>query len=107
MHVTLEQVAKRVNWYTPPAEVLANPRTFLCEVMARGAIEDINTTRQHYDKDTFIDAYRHAPPGLFDNPTWAYWGLVLLGDPQALPRPVRFPDIVNPHWRGKSAGRWT
>ena len=106
MNMTLEQVAKRVNWYTPPAEVLANPRLFLCEVMARGAGPDIVTARQHYDKDAFIDAYRHAPPGLFDNPSWAYWGLVLLGDPQALPRPVRFPGAPGLHWRGQSAGRW-
>lgn len=104
--MTLEQVAKRVNWYTSPAILLANPRLFLCQVMARGTIEDIVTARQHYDNEAFIDAYRHAPPGLFDNPSWAYWGLVLLGDPQSLPRPVRFPDADNVHWLGKSVGRW-
>ena len=107
MNMTLEQVAKRVNWYTPPAQLLANPRLFLCEVMARGAGPDIVTVQEHYDKAAFIDAYRHAPPGLFDNPSWAYWGLVLLGDPEALPRPPRFPGLPNSHWRGESAGRWT
>ena len=38
------------------------------------------------------DAYRTAPPGLFSGPHWAYWGLMLLGDPEALPFPVLNPD---------------
>ena len=104
--MTLEQVAKRVNWYTPPEESLATPGLFLCQVMARGTVEDIITARQYYDSEAFTDAYCHASPGLFDNPSWAYWGLVLLGDPRALPRPVRFPDLDNTPWRGTSAGRW-
>ncbi len=104
--MNLDLVAKRINWYMPSAEVLANPRLFLCQVMARGAAADIVTVQRHYDKDAFIDAYRHAPPGLFDNPSWAYWGLVLLGSPEALPRPVRFPEAACNSWRGQSAGRW-
>lgn len=107
MDLTLEQVARRVNWHTPPADVLSQPRLFLCEVMARGGLPDILAARQHYPIETFTDAYRHAPPGLFDKPSWAYWGLVLLGNPEALPRPVRFPEATYcPGWRGRSAGRW-
>ena len=106
MNTPLELVAKRVNWYTPPAETLADTQGFLCEVMARGTIADIVVARQHFDKNAFIDAYQHAPPGLFDNPSWAYWGLVLLGDPDAMPRPVRFPEAGDNGWRGQSAGRW-
>ena len=34
-----------------------------------------------------------APPGLFSRRHWAYWGLTLLGDPEALPYPVRYPEV--------------
>ena len=102
----LERVAKQVNWYTPPAALLADPKRFLCQVMARGGADDIVEVRRHFDPEDFVDAYRHAPPGLFDNPSWAYWGLILLDDPAALPRPVRFPGDPSTHWRGTSAGRW-
>lgn len=88
---SLEDVARSVNWYTPPAQVLANQNLFLCEVMARGTLEDILVVRKHYSWDAFTQAYQHAPPGLFTPRAWAYWGLKLFGDPQALPIPQRFP----------------
>lgn len=97
---SLEDVARSVNWYTEPDQVLANQDLFLCEVMARGTLEDLLVAQKHYPQEAFKAAYQKAPPGLFTPRAWAYWGLKLLGDPQALPLPQRFPGKPF-NWRGR------
>lgn len=98
MTATLEAIARRVNWYTPPDRLLANVDLFLCQVMARASTEDIVAVQQRFSAEQFRHAYRHAPPGLFTKRAWAYWGLVLLGDPN-LPLPERFPGANQLDWR--------
>ena len=89
----LIRLARNVNWYEPPEEVAADTRKLLNETMARGSHEDMNEAWALFSRDQFIDAYRHAPPGLFSRRHWAYWGLTLLGNAQALPYPVRYPEV--------------
>ncbi len=89
----LLRLARHVNWYEPPETVAANTRKLLNETMARGSSHDIEEAWSLFSKEQFVDAYRHAPPGLFSRRHWAYWGLTLLGDPKALPYPVRYPDV--------------
>ena len=88
----LIRLARNVNWYEPPEEVAADTRKLLAETMARGSAEDIAEAQALFSEEQFCDAYRTAPPGLFPRPHWAYWGLMLLGDPQALPFPVLNAD---------------
>ena len=95
---SLEEVARSVNWYTQPAQVLAHRCRFLCEVMARGTLEDILAVRGHYSWEDFRQAYLQAPPGLFTPRAWAYWGLMLLDDPDR-PLPERFPGANRLNWR--------
>jgi hypothetical protein len=95
---SLEQVARRVNWYDDPADVLANVDQFLCEVMARGRIEDILAVRQRFSWEDFRKAYLAAPAGLFAPRAWAYWGLMLLDEPER-PMPQRFPGAGTFDWR--------
>jgi hypothetical protein len=99
---SLEEVARSVNWYDPPARVLARRELFLCEVMARGTLEDILAVREHHSWEDFREAYVRGPPGLFTPRAWAYWGLMLLGDPEALPLPERFPGANAFDWRRRS-----
>jgi len=75
--------------YTDPARLLANPDLFLCQVMARGSLEDIITVQQTFSRIDFEKAYAHAPPGLFTKRAWAYWDLML--DQTNRPLPERFP----------------
>jgi hypothetical protein len=96
--VSLEEVARHVNWYTDPSRLLANASLFLCQVMARGTIEDIVTTQRQYSWEEFRKAYLCAPPGLFSKRAWAYWGLMLLDDPK-YPMPERFPGSNQFDWR--------
>lgn len=95
---SLEEVARSVNWYTEPARVLLNTPLFLCEVMARGTLEDILAVRQRYSWEDFKSAYLHAPPGLFTPRAYAYWGLMLVNDARR-PLPERFPGANALDWR--------
>jgi hypothetical protein len=98
MDIPLEEVARHVNWYTDPTRLLANANLFLCQVMARGTIEDVVTTQHRYSWEEFKKAYLSAPPGLFSKRAWAYWGLMLVNDPK-YPMPERFPGSNQFDWR--------
>lgn len=97
MAASLEDIARHVNWYSDPARLLANVDLFLCQVMARGSVEDIVTVQQRYSQKDFEQAYSHAPPGLFTPRAWAYWGL-MLGQSHR-PLPERFPGANDFDWR--------
>lgn len=101
MHDSLEDIARRVNWYTSASRLLANSDRFLAETMARGTVEDIALIQQHFPAEDLKRAYRNAPPGLFTNKAWAYWGLMLLDDPH-YPAPERFPGANQFDWRRSS-----
>jgi hypothetical protein len=96
--MSLEDIARRVNWYTEPALLLKNTRLFLSQVMARGSTEDITAVLKRYSTDDFREAYQHAPPGLFSKRAWAYWGLMLLNNSQE-PLPERSPGANLFDWR--------
>lgn len=98
MSVSLEDIARRVNWYTPADRLLANTDLFLAQVMARGTADDIVLVQQHFSTEDFKRAYLHAPPGLFQRRAWSYWGLMLLDDPN-YPLPERFPGANKFDWR--------
>ena len=85
-------VAPRVVWFEPPEKALANPVRFLAYLMAYGTPEEIALVRRHVDLDDFREALEHAPPGIIDERSWAYWNAVL-GRYPAPPMPRRFlPD---------------
>ena len=97
MTASLEDIARHVNWYSDPARLLDNVDLFLCQVMARGSVEDIVTVQNRYSQKDFQKAYLHAPPGLFTPRAWAYWGL-MLGESHR-PLPERFPGVNDFDWR--------
>ncbi len=94
----LQAIAKRVNWYTPTDQLLANPNLFLAQVMARSSEHDLIAVQKQFSAEDFKRAYLHAPPGLFTKRAWAYWGLMLLGVPN-YPTPERFPGANRFDWR--------
>lgn len=98
MDPRLEQIARRVNWYTEPRRLLSDPNWFLNHVMARGVFEDVLIVLEHFSRDDLKRAYLAAPPGLFTRRAWAYWGLMLLGVPDR-PMPERFPGANRLDWR--------
>jgi hypothetical protein len=98
MSAGLEEIARRVNWYTDPRQVLADVEGFLCQVMARGTFEDMLTILERFSRDELRSAYLAAPAGLFTRRAWAYWGLMLLGDADR-PMPERFAGANRFDWR--------
>jgi len=98
MSASLQEIAKRVNWYTDPERLLADVDLFLSQVMARGSTKDVIAVQQRYSHDALRKAYLCAPRGLFTRRAWAYWGLMLLGNPNH-PMPERFPAANRFDWR--------
>ena len=68
-----ESVARRVVWFEPPAEALADPIRFMAYAMASATHEDMKTLRRYVSDEDFREALDHAPPGIIDARSWAYW----------------------------------
>jgi hypothetical protein len=84
----LLRVASRVVWFEAPEKALADPVHFLAHVMVFGSVEDLAALRRIVGKDEYREVLQHAPPGIFDARSWAYWNLVCERHP-APPLPVR------------------
>jgi hypothetical protein len=69
----LLEVAPRLIWFEPAEAALADPVRFLTYLMARGTIEEIRVVRRYVNLDDFREALEHAPPGIMDKRSWAYW----------------------------------
>jgi hypothetical protein len=69
-------VARRVVWFKEPAEALSDPVALLAHVMTYGTVEDLAAVRTVVGKDEFREVLDHAPPGIFDRRSWAYWNLI-------------------------------
>ena len=69
-------VAGRVVWFEPPAAALADTARFLAYLMTYGTAEDIAIVRRYLGEAGFREALDAAPPGIFDERSWAYWNLL-------------------------------
>ena len=65
------EIAKRVNWYTDPRELVDNQPMFIAHVMARGVADDIVWLHRQFSARPQREAYAAAPPGLFSRRCWA------------------------------------
>ncbi|MDP2605608.1 MAG: hypothetical protein Q8S00_23950 [Deltaproteobacteria bacterium] len=68
-------VAKRVVWFKEPADALADPLHFLAHVMTYGTVEDLRVVESVAGEEEFLETLDHAPAGVFDPRSWAYWNL--------------------------------
>lgn len=84
----LERVAQRCFWYKPPADAIRDVVSFTAHVLTYGTHEDVKILRQQLDDGDLFEALQHAPPGVFDARSWAYWNLKFGATP-APPLPVR------------------
>lgn len=84
----LLKVARRVVWFKEPSETLAEPMLFLAHVMTYGTVDDLAALDGIVGTDQYREALEHAPPGIFDERSWAYWNL-RCGRWPAPPLPVR------------------
>lgn len=84
----LLRVARRVMWFEEPERALVDPMQFLVHVMVFGGVEDLKALRGIVSKDDYREVLEHAPAGVFDARSWAYWNLVCDRQPTP-PLPTR------------------
>jgi hypothetical protein len=68
-----EHVARRVIWFEPPAEALADPVRFMTYAARYATHADMRVIRRYVSDEDFREALDHAPPGIIDPRSWAYW----------------------------------
>jgi hypothetical protein len=73
LNAQTELVARRIVWFEPPEEAMANPVRFLAYAMSRATHEDMKVIRRYVDDADFLEALDKAPPGIIDRRSWAYW----------------------------------
>lgn len=84
-----EAIARRLVWFEPPEQALANPVRFMAYAAARATHEDMRELRKYVSNDDFRQALDQAPPGIVDPRSWAYWNSKLGRWPPP-PMPARF-----------------
>ena len=73
----LLNIAPRIIWFEPAKAALADPIRFLAYLMTYGTVEEIKVVKRYADLDDFREALEHAPPGIMDERSWAYWHIKL------------------------------
>ena len=77
MNPDLIEVAKRVNWFDKPEDLLKNTNRFLCYFMQYCQAKDFAVVKKKYSQQQFREALDTAPPGIIDARSRAYWEIVL------------------------------
>lgn len=72
----LLEVARGVVWFKEPEDTVSDPVFFLAHVMTYGTIEEVGIAKKYFTPDDFFYALKHAPPGVFDARSWAFWNTV-------------------------------
>ena len=83
-----EALARRLVWFEEPAEALSDTFRFVAYAVARATHEDMKLVRSFLTDDDLREALDHAPPGIIDPRSWAYWN-VKLGRNPVPPMPKR------------------
>jgi hypothetical protein len=83
-----EALARRLVWFVSLAEALSDTSRFVAYALARATHEDMTLLRKFLSDDDLREALDHAPPGIIDPRSWAYWNS-RLGRYPAPPMPAR------------------
>ncbi len=84
-------IARRIIWFEPPEQALADPIRFMAYAMRYATHEDMKAIRCHVSEEDFREALDKAPPGIIDSRSWAYWNSKM-GRYPAPPLPERNLD---------------
>jgi hypothetical protein len=81
-------LARRLVWFEPPEQALANTSRFMAYAFARATHEDMCLLRSFLSETDLKEALDTAPPGIIDPRSWSYWNL-RIGRYPAPPMPQR------------------
>ena len=89
-------IATGIIWFEPPSKALSDPVRFMAYAMTYAVHEEMQVLRRYVSDDDFREALDHAPPGIIDPRSWAYWNSKMGRYPPP-PLPVRlFGDMLGP-----------
>jgi hypothetical protein len=98
-------VATRIIWFEPAAKALSDPVRLMAYAMAHATHQEMQVLRRYVSDDDFREALDHAPPGIIDPRSWAYWNSKM-GRFPAPPLPLRtFGNIVGPDKANRDPAR--
>ncbi len=80
--------AARCVWFEKPETAIEDPVRFAAYVLTHGDFDDVSGLLEQYNMADVREALEHAPPGIFDPRSWAYWNL-MAGRAETPPMPVR------------------
>ncbi len=86
-----EALARRLVWFEEPAEALSDTFRFVAYALARATHEDMKILQVYLTENDIRDALDHAPAGIIDPRSWAYWN-IKMGRYPAPPLPKRRLD---------------
>ena len=73
----LQEAARRILWFEPPEQALADPARFVAYAMRYATHDDMKTVREQLSDDDLREALDQLPPGIIDGRSWAYWNAIL------------------------------
>lgn len=80
------ELARRLIWFEPAEQALAEPIRFLAYAFRFGRAADMGLLRSLLGDEQLRHALRNAPPGIIDPRSWAYWHLMLELEPAPMPQ---------------------
>jgi hypothetical protein len=87
----LLDIARKVVWFEPPERALSDPVRFMAYAMTYAHYQDMRVIREYVSDGDIREALDHAPPGIIDARSWAYWNSKIGRFPPP-PQPTRrFP----------------
>jgi len=81
-------LARRIIWFEPPEVALSDPIRFMAYAMTYARHDDMRELRRYVSDDDIRAALDHAPAGIIDPRSWAYWN-AKMGRYPAPPPPMR------------------
>ena len=78
-------LATQIIWFEPPAKALSEPARFMAYAMTYAMHEEMRVLRRYVSDDDLREALDHAPPGIIDPRSWAYWNSKMGRYPPPLP----------------------
>lgn len=87
----LRRAAEHCVWFEPPEQAVQDTARLAAYILTYGTPEDTFALRAQLDNVALKACLDHAPPGVFDPRSWAYWNLVV-GRETPPPMPERSLD---------------
>jgi len=89
-------IAAQIIWFEPPEKSLSDPVRFMAYAMTYAMHEEMRVIRRYVSDEDFKEALDHAPPGIIDPRSWAYWNSKMGRYPPPPPPLRRFEHIAGP-----------